>query len=349
MTGRQRILHALGRRPVDRAPVCNPTSVATVDLMDLTGAPFPEAHRNPELMARLAAAGHTVLGFDCVMPVFSIVQEAAALGCNVDWGEKRSWPTVRTQEPLCRGIDDIRVPPDFLEHPGVRCVLDAIRFLKKQYGDVAIIGKAMGPWTTAYHCFGLEPFLLMTVDDPEMTRRCLARLKEITLLFALAQVDAGADALTLPDHATGDLVRAGYYADFLLDIHRELCERIPVPIILHICGRTLDRMDYIARSGVAAFHFDSKNPPREAVRIVGDRIALVGNINNPVTLLRKGPEEVRREVSENLDAGVRLIGPECAIPLDTPFENLKEISRAVRDWHCARSGGRNRLDADGLV
>jgi [methyl-Co(III) methanol-specific corrinoid protein]:coenzyme M methyltransferase len=333
MTGRQRILNALGRRPVDRAPVCNPTSVATVDLMDLGEAAFPGAHRHPELMARLAAAGHTVLGFDSVMPVFSIVQEASALGCSVDWGEKRSWPTVRTQDPLCRAPEDIRIPPGFLSHPDIRCVLDAIRILKRQYGDaVAVIGKAMGPWTTAYHCFGLEPFLLMTVDDPAMTRRCLARLKEMTVLFALAQVEAGADALTLPDHATGDLVRASYYADFLLDIHREMRERIPVPIILHICGRTLDRMDYIAQTGMAAFHFDSKNPPREAMRIVRDRIALVGNVNNPVTLLRRGPADVRREVFENLDAGVQLIGPECAIPLDTPLENLQEIPKAVRDW-----------------
>lgn len=336
MTGRQRILNALARQPVDRAPVCNPTSVATVDLMDLAGAAFPDAHRDPECMARLAAAGHTALGFDSVMPVFSIVQESSALGCTVDWGEKGSWPVVLTRQPLCRAPDDIRVPPGFLDHPDIRCVLDAIRALKRQLGyAAAVIGKAMGPWTLAYQCFGLEPFLLMTVDDPAMTRRCLARLKEVTVLSALAQVEAGADALTLPDHATGDLVRAAYYTDFLQDIHTELRERIPVPIILHICGRTLDRMDFIARTGVAAFHFDSKNPPRESMAIIGGRIRLVGNVNNPVTLLRRGPGEVRREVWENLDAGVELIGPECAVPLDTPTENLKEIARAVRDWRSA--------------
>ena len=70
MTGRQRVLAALRREPVDRTPVCNPTSVATVELMDLVGANFPDANRNPEKMARLAATGHTELGFDTVMPVF---------------------------------------------------------------------------------------------------------------------------------------------------------------------------------------------------------------------------------------------------------------------------------------
>jgi [methyl-Co(III) methanol-specific corrinoid protein]:coenzyme M methyltransferase len=66
---------------------------------------------------------------------------------------------------------------------------------------------------------------------------------------------------------------------------------------------------------------------------------LVGNINNPETLFSKGPEEVRKEVEANLAAGVHLVGPECAIPLQTPIENLVEISRTVRDWHQAHPHG----------
>ena len=68
MTSRQRVLAALRREPVDRTPVCNPTSIATVELMDLVDAPFPDANRKPELMARLAATGYTELGFDTIMP-----------------------------------------------------------------------------------------------------------------------------------------------------------------------------------------------------------------------------------------------------------------------------------------
>ena len=85
MNGRQRVLAALGRQAVDRAPVCNPTSVATVELMDLVDAPFPESCRNPDLIARLAATGYTELGFDSVMPVFSVAQESSALGCKIRW------------------------------------------------------------------------------------------------------------------------------------------------------------------------------------------------------------------------------------------------------------------------
>ena len=338
MTSQERVLAALQRQPVDRTPVCNPTSVATVELMDLVDAPFPQANREPELMARLAATGYTELGFDSIMPVFSIIQESSALGCRIQWEQKDNWPTVRMAEPIWKNLDDIDIPSDLLTHQDTSCVLEAIRILRREYGDeVAIIGKTMGPWSLAYHCFGVEAFLLMSLDDPDQTKRILDKLKSITVDFGLAQIEAGADALTLPDHATGDLVSGEYYQRYLRDLHIEFAERIACPIILHICGRTVDRMEYIAQTGMAAFHFDSKNRPDESMDVVGERISLVGNINNPETLFSKDEEAVAEEVVKNLDAGVQLVAPECAIPLQTSIENLRAIPRAVRDWHRAKN------------
>ena len=334
MTSRQRVLAALKRQPVDRTPVCNPTSVATVELMDLTDAHFPDANRNPEKMADLAATSYTELGFDTIMPVFTIIQESSALGCRIQWESKDNWPTVKMSDPIWREPEDIKIPANLLTHPDTKCVLDAIKILRKRFGDeVAIIGKTMGPWSLGYHAMGVEPFLLMSLDDPDKTKRCLEKFKESTILFGQAQIEAGADALTLPDHATGDLVSGEYYRRYLRDMHIEFAQAFDAPLILHICGKTVDRMEYIAQTGMAAFHYDSKNDPCESMNICQHRISLVGNINNPETLYSKGPEEVRQEVLKNLDARVQLVGPECAIPLQTSIENLKEIPLAVKQWH----------------
>ena len=116
-------------------------------------------------------------------------------------------------------------------------------------------------------------------------------------------------------------------------MHTQFVEDIPIPLILHICGKTVDRMQYIAQTGMAAFHYDSKNDPDESMCICEQRISLVGNVNNPQTLYSQGPQQVREEVIRNLDAHVQLVGAECAIPLQTPIENLKAIPSAVRDWH----------------
>ena len=231
------------------------------------------------------------------MPVFTIIQESSALGCQIQWEQKDNWPTVRMREPIWEDVDDIVVPGRLPDTPDTQCVLEAIKILKKEYGDdVAVIGKTMGPWSLGYHCFGVEPFLLLSLDDPGKTKLALDRMKEATVQFGIAQIEAGADALTLPDHATGDLVSGEYYQRYLRDLHIEFVERLPIPLILHICGRTVDRMEYIAQTGMSAFHYDSK---KRTPRIHGhcERThRLVGNINNPETLFSKEPEDVKAEV-----------------------------------------------------
>jgi uroporphyrinogen-III decarboxylase len=115
-----------------------------------------------------------------------------------------------------------------------------------------------------------------------------------------------------------------------------MAQRIDAPLILHICGKTLDRMPYIAKTGMAAFHFDSRNDPEEAMDAVDGGIGLVGNINNPQTLYSRGPDEVRKEVYACLEAGVQMIAPECAIPLQTKLQNLLAIPDAVKNWSAER-------------
>lgn len=313
----------------------SPTSLATVDLMEKTGCFFPDVHNDAPKMAALAATAFDILGCDAIAPYFSVVQEAAAMGAIMDWGDRARMPAVRPSPDtglyLYQEPEQVEIPDDFLERPPTRTVLDALRILRSRYGDeVALVGKVFGPWTLAYHLFGLENFLILVLEDPEKLRRILARLSEITVLFGRAQVEAGADCLTLGDHLTGDLCHADTYRDYLLPVHQRLAGLLPCPVILHICGRSLDRMGHIATSGFAAFHFDSKNDAKRAVEIVGGRIRLAGNVNNPDTLYHGKLDQVDREVAYALEAGVAIIAPECAVPLSMNSLSLRRIVEAAR-------------------
>jgi [methyl-Co(III) methanol-specific corrinoid protein]:coenzyme M methyltransferase len=119
------------------------------------------------------------------------------------------------------------------------------------------------------------------------------------------------------------------YRDFLMPIHQELTQALECPVVLHICGDTLDRIGYIAQAGFTAFHFDSKVDAKDAAQAaVG--MPLVGNVNNPEVLLRGTPGVVETQARYAVEAGVCVVGPECAVPLRTPLENLLAIHRAVR-------------------
>ena len=316
-------MNALYRRETPRPAVGSATSIATVDLMEQTGAWFPEAHLDPETMASLAAAGHTELGLDNVMPLFGVLHESAALGCEVDWGKPDQMPRC-IHPPYASITDVVRIPEDLLTHDACAVPLKAISLLKKQLGsEVAVVGKAFGPWTLGYHLFGVQNFLIATIDDPDAVKRVIDRLKEVSVRFALAQIEAGADALCFADHATRDLCSPDAYREFLLDMHREMVERIPCPLILHICGNTADRIPYIRQAGFACFHFDSKVPARTARELAGPDMALMGGTSN-LDVIRLGtPETIQADVDEKLSAGIDILGPECAVPLDAPFENMR--------------------------
>lgn len=349
MTSRQRCLAALRGEPVDRPPAASVVSVATYELMDQAGSHFPDANVEPEPMATLAAAAHDVMGFDSVMPIFSIAQEAVALGCKVDWSESTIMPTPATH-PWADRSAPIRLPegfPDsFLEDKYIRCAVEAIRLLKRHFGDrVMILGKVMGPWTLSYHLYDVQEFLYDTLMDPDRVRRSLDTLQEVPIVFARAQLDAGADAIVWADHATGDLVRNTMYRDVLLPYHQRLVPQVPAPVILHCCGPTLDRIRFFREAGFAAFHFESQVPPNQAVAEAGERLRLAGNVNNPVTLFTRGPTEVRAEAQRAIDAGVHVIAPECAVPLQTPVANLREIVRTCEDN--PRDGPRRAEEGEG--
>jgi len=320
----------------DRAAVVNLTSVLTLDSLNALGLKCPDVHLDAEKMAAAAAAAHELCGFDSVMPKFSIVHSAAAFGAEVDWRSGDFMPVI-VKNPIS-DPEQFVMPDDFLERLETKVVLDAIRLLKQRYGDaVAVAGKVFGPWTTAYNMVGTEKFLMGTILEPEKTRRYLEVFKDAGIRFAEAQFEAGADMMLWCDHASGDLCSPAAYAKFLLPVHQRIFQTLfkkSGPIILHACGRTLDRIKYFAEAGFDAFHFDSLNDTRQLLKEAGGKLHLTGGLSNK-TLLWGTPADVEREVHNLLDAGIRLISPECAIPMKVPNANLAAIGRAVDQYDAA--------------
>ncbi len=327
---RELVMNTLAKGPRGaRPPVANPTSIVCHDLMDAAGVGFPEAHLDARAMADLALAGYEIAGFDAVMPEFSVVQEAAALGCEINWGDRDNMPA--TLDTPYADFSAVQVPDNLLEKPSIRVVLDAISLLKKQLGDqAAVIGKVMGPWTLAYHMAGTQNFLLhVGLQEEEKVRGILDGLLPVTIAHIKAQFAAGADMVVLADHATGSLVGPKHYEALLMPLHKTICNEIDGPLILHVCGPCGDRLHQFAATGITAYHFEYQVGPRYAVNEIGGKIALFGAVNNPEVLLQGTPGEVYTQTRECIDAGVDILCPECAIPLSTPLENLKAVVDAA--------------------
>ncbi|MDR1046011.1 MAG: MtaA/CmuA family methyltransferase [Candidatus Adiutrix sp.] len=323
--------YLFGGRNGSRPAAVNPTSVACKELMAAAESWFPEAHLRPEAMARLALAGHELLGFDSVMPEYSVHQESAALGVEMDWGAPDMMPDGKTFPHA--DFSEVEVPENILEKPSMSVVLRALEILRRQVGGRAVvIGKVMGPWTLSYHMAGTQNFLFAVGRKKhDLVRRMVDSLAPVTVAFANAQFRAGADVVVVADHITGNLVGPYHYRDLLFSVHQMIMKEIDGPVILHVCGRTLDRMDMFARTGIDVYHFESANDAAEALKLVDGRISLAGNINNPQVLLEGNPETVRSAVRSVIETGLKLVAPECAVPLSTPLANLKALTAAVKE------------------
>jgi [methyl-Co(III) methanol-specific corrinoid protein]:coenzyme M methyltransferase len=171
------------------------------------------------------------------------------------------------------------------------------------------------------------------MGETEKVTKMLRQLMPVTIAFARAQLQAGADIVVMADHVTGNLVGPYHYKELLLPVHQEITAQIEGPLILHVCGDCTDRLDYFAESGVDAYHMEWQVDAKMAVARVGDRMSLVGNVNNPQVLYQGTPEDVHKQVRYAIEAGMNIIGPECAIPLSTPMENLKAIVSAAHEGY----------------
>ena len=77
----------------------------------------------------------------------------------------------------------------------------------------------------------------------------------------------------------------------------------------------------------------------EARAAVGERVALVGNIRPTTTMALGTPDDVRRNVIECLLKGVGnpkgyVLGLGCALPINTPPENIHALVAAAREYGC---------------
>jgi len=330
MNSRDRIKAILEGRDFDRPGVIALVSNATHEACRALNLDFPKVHLDPDKAAALAAYPFENLGFDSAMPYFSVVLEAAALGETIDWGSGLDMPAQKYDKD--HHVHDFVMPEDFLDRAPVKALLGAIELLRKRYGnELFILGKAMGPWTLGLHLCGTENFLVDTILDKQKVHYLLDKYQHVTKVFAQAQLEAGADMITMADHITGDLASKETYAEFLQPIHKNLLRQFDKnTIVLHCCGKTLDRIPLFTEAGFDLYHFESKNEVEKAITAAGS-MRLTGNINIPDTLLAGSPADVEKEVNHILDCGITLVSPECALPLQTRNENLLAISKTVKE------------------
>jgi len=331
MLSRERFLAALEGQQKDLPPLAHVSALTTVELQEMTNCYMPEVHNGPEKLVKLLAANHEVLGFDAVTFIINYFNEPAALGCEMRWGSKKELPAV-TSHPWSKS-EDAFVPEDLLDRKPIQNYLRALCIAKERYGNkVAVLGKVMGPFSMVLAMHGFKDTMIGMIKEPNKIQHFINVATDILVECANAQFDEEIDALAIGEGgAGGHVMSPKMHEKFLLEAHRRMIKEISGPTIMHICGDITPRLHLLSTIGLVCFNFDWAVKPKVMRELSKGKFRIMGNVNTTDLLMAK-PEVIRRQVFENLEAGVDIISPGCATSPECPNSNLKAMSEAIMKW-----------------
>ncbi len=301
-----RFLRALLRQPVDRTPVW---------MMRQAGRYLPEYRatreqagsfldlcKNDELACEVTLQPLRRYPMDAAILFSDIltVPDALGLGLYFEEGEgPRFRKTVRSEADLA-GLNSIRAEDD------LGYVMRAVSTIRRELnGSVPLIGFSGSPWTLATYMVeggsskDFAHIKTMAYDQPELMHHLLSLLADAVADYLTAQVEAGAQALQIFDTWGGSLSAAGY-KEFSLKYMQRIISRLPaeadgrkVPVIVFTKGGG-QWLNAIAECGAQAVGIDWTTDIHTARDLVGDRVALQGNMDP--SMLFASPERIRAEV-----------------------------------------------------
>ncbi|HWR25612.1 MAG TPA: methylcobamide:CoM methyltransferase MtaA [Methanosarcina sp.] len=335
MTLKERLLNALEGKEVDKVPVCSVTQTGIVELMDEVGAPWPESHSDPELMAKLAIANYELSGLEAVRVPYCLTVLAEAMGCKVNMGTKNRQPSV-IEHPYPKDLEGMEMPENLLDKGRIQAVLGAIKIIKERVGpDVPVIGGMEGPVTLASDLASVKSFMKWSLKKPELLHQVLDFATDATISYANSMVDAGADIISVADPvASPDLMSPDSFKNELQPRLQKFSSNVNSVTILHICGNVGSILNYMADCGFEGLSVEEKvGSIKKAKEILGNRARLVGNISSPFTLLPGPIEKIKEESKKALAEGVDVLAPGCGIAPMTPLSHIKAMVEARDEYY----------------
>ena len=341
MNGRERILAAMrGQRP-DTVPIMLHNFMMAAREAGVTMERF---RTDPAEIARAFAESVERYGFDGVLVDVDTVTLAAAAGVPVDRPRDEPARVSGSRIHSLEEVEDLE-PVDIGSSEGVQVWLEAVRLLAQELGgEVLIRGNCdQCPFTLASMIRGMTSWMeeILEPSNDEAVHRLLAFSTDLTIQFISLMAATGADMLSNGDSMAGpELVSPAIYRRYALPWEQQVTQAAHQqgrPYVLHICGSTLPILQDMLTSGADALELDQRTDARRARELMGDQAVFIGNIDPSGVLARGSVGDVERATRALLaafaDTPRFILNAGCAIPAETPPENLRALIRTARTAH----------------
>lgn len=336
MTGLERTQRAIRMEPIDRIPTF-PILIAPA--CQLIGVKQRDYSLDPGVMADTLLKARDLIGTDGVYVSRDNWVFHEALGGNLIFPEDDE---SYSKKPILDSIKEFRKLqiPDPETAPGMKTLLSAagkvVREVVGQYYIQANID--CGPFSLAAVLRGAQPFLLdLVTEDEHDLHEFLDFCTEVVVTYGRAMISTGVHGIQYGD-STASLIGPEHYERFVLPYQQRSVGALAgknCDIWIHICGNTEHLLHYLQPLNFQGFEVDAKVDMVTARRLLGDRIAIKGNLDTTF-LLKQSPDEIYESTQQilrsgNFKTGI-IMSPGCGVPRMTPLKNLQAMVKACEDY-----------------
>jgi len=338
LNGFQRIQAVLNGEQPDRTPVMLHIFMHAARDAGYTMAQF---RSDPEIMADSFIRSVEKYGYDGILFDVDTVTLAEAVGVPVEFPEDDpATSTVGCLDHL-NAVGDL---PDLniSRHPRIEIWLEAVNLLKSHFKhEVYVRGNCdQAPFSLASMMRSPQEWFMDLISDPEGAHVLLDYCSKAANQFIELMVGTGADMLSNGDSPAGpELISPDMYAEFALPYEKRVVDYAHshgLPYALHICGDTGQILGSMLESGADALELDYRTDPRDALAVMTGKSVFIGNID-PVNVLARGSVADVEQATRNLleifnNTPEFILNAGCAIPADTPAENIHALVRVAREY-----------------
>lgn len=229
-------------------------------------------------------------------------------------------------------------------HPEHR--FDTLNIIKSEtQGELSLHGEVFSPWDYHLSTFGAENAMIATIEAPGKVHAILDGYAELCIQWALEQIEAGVNAITLASPwAGGKFISRKQYEEFVQPYERQIntaIRKAGAHCCTHTCGSLGDRLTLLIESNTCGI--ECLDPPplgdvelKEAKEITRGKVFIKGNMDSVNVLLKSTPDEVREYAKQKLDiakeGGGYILSASCAVAPHVPPENLEVLYDIVENF-----------------
>ena len=338
MNGFERIHRTLAWQPTDHVPIMLHNFMPAAREAGMT---MKEFRSRPENIARAFIEAAMKYKLDGILTDMDTALEAQAMGAMTEFPDDLPANVVG---PVAARIEEVieQIDPKKLQGDDrVQIYLEAIRLIHREtHGQLFLRGNAdQGPFSLAVAVYGLTN-MMMGLKDQQQTElifRLMERCYDVHLAFHRMVAEAGANMTSFGDSmGSPDLISPAMYRMFVAPFHKRLAgdlARLGIRTVCHICGNTDMILEPWAESGFSGMEIDHKTNIPQAAETM-KRKSVVFGVLDPSGVFCLGDETKvvwsTRSVLDCFSHGGLVIGAGCALPAETPSENIHAFVQTVR-------------------